>query len=84
MSIGEFIKDAYLSPLGITLDEAAHRCGTSGGQLSKLINGKQALTIDMALKLEAGFGRSAESWFNLYVAHELKAARDARAKPHSS
>ena len=78
MSIGEFIKEAYLVSLEMTLDEAAHKCGTSAGQLSKLINGKQSLTVDMALKLEKGFGRSADSWFNIYISNEISKARAAK------
>ena len=75
MHVGEFLKEAFMIPLGLSLEEAAYRCGTTESTLSRLLNKKSNLTPELAVKLEKGFGRSAESWMNiqsLYLIHQVK------------
>jgi addiction module HigA family antidote len=73
MSIGEFIKDVYMSEDGgsMTMQQIADACGTTQATISRLINGKQDLTIELAFKLEKGLGRSAQSWMNLFVNYKI-------------
>ena len=75
MHVGEFLKQAFIEPLGLSLEEAAYRCGTTESTLSRLLNKKSNLTPELAVKLEKGFGRTAESWMNiqtLYLIHQVK------------
>lgn len=84
MSLGEFISFAYLQPLELTLDKFAQRCETNQASISRLMNNKQDLTIDMACKLEKGTGRSAQSWMNIWAAyktHEAFIAGKSSVKP---
>lgn len=74
MSLGEFISFAYLQPLELTLDKFAHMCETNQASISRLMNNKQDLTIDMACKLETGTGQSAQSWMNIWVAYKTHEA----------
>ena len=67
MPVGEFIREAYLEPWGMTMNNFAYKCGIDQGTLSRIMSGKMALTPKNALLLEKGTGRSAESWMNLFT-----------------
>lgn len=54
MHPGIFLKEAYIEPLGFNVDEYP--------DILKLVNGELGIDDKMATKLEAIFGRSAESW----------------------
>lgn len=76
MSLGEFIRAVYMDPENnsMTMQQIANACGTTQATISKLINGKQELTVDLACKLEKGLGRSAQSWMNVWIAHKIDEA----------
>ena len=60
---------------GMTLGEAAKRIGVSRASLSRLVNGRCAISPAMALKLErAGWG-TADIWVRLQAAYDLAQAR---------
>ena len=60
---------------GMTLGEAAKRLGVSRASLSRLVNGRCAISPAMALKLErAGWG-AADIWVRLQAAYDLAQAR---------
>ena len=67
MSVGEFIRVAYLEPWEMTMNNFAYKCGMDQGTLSRIMSNKMALTPKNALLLEKGTGRSAESWMNLFT-----------------
>ena len=73
MSLGEFIRQVYMSEEGgkMTMQQIADACGVTQATISRLINNKSDLTIDMAFKLEKGLGRSAQSWMNLWVNYKI-------------
>ena len=48
------------------------------GRVSRLINGRTAVTGDTALRLADAFGTSAEFWMRLQGDYELTVAREAR------
>ena len=59
----------------MTLGEAAKRIGVSRASLSRLVNGRCAISPAMALKLErAGWG-TADIWVRLQAAYDLAQAR---------
>ena len=43
--------------------------------MSKLLNGRQGLSADMAIRFEKAFGLSAETLMRMQAAHELAQAR---------
>ena len=53
--VGRFIRQHVIPP-GMTVTEAARRLGVGRPALSNLLNGRAALSQDMALRLEATFG----------------------------
>jgi antitoxin HigA-1 len=74
---GEVLRD-YL-PEGLAVTEAARRLGVTRQALSALLNGRAGVSAEMALRLEAGLGTSAEMWIGMQTAFEWKARQ--RPKP---
>jgi addiction module HigA family antidote len=75
---GEVLRD-YL-PEGLAVTEAARRLGVTRQALSALLNGRAGVSAEMASRLEAGLGTSAEMWIGMQTAFDLWKARH-RSKP---
>lgn len=61
--------------LGWTVAEAAEALGVTRQQLYNVINGKSAISADMAIRLEKGVGGTADGWLRLQAAYNLAQAR---------
>ena len=59
----------------LTIEEVAKGLMTTRKTLSAIINGKQAITPEMALKLAKAFNTSAESWLHAQENYDLAHAR---------
>jgi len=86
---GEIIREDYLKPLAITITEFASVLGISRKTLSKILNGKGAITPDMALRLSRALNTTADFWLNLQKNYDLWGAEHAstdwhRVRPLSS
>ena len=66
---GEVLKEFL--PADLTVTEAARRLGVSRVQLSRLLNGRAAMTADMALRVSLLTSTSAESWLSNQVQWDL-------------
>jgi antitoxin HigA-1 len=76
---GEVLRDTVLGSL--TVSEFARNLGVSRVALSRVVNGRAAVSADMALRLADALGGSAESWLRLQAAYDLwQAARKPRPK----
>lgn len=53
---GEILKELVIEPLELSVTEAARHLGVSRKTLSKVLNGRGAVTPEMALRLEMTFG----------------------------
>ncbi len=62
---GNIIKEDYLLPLSITIKDMADTLGVSRKTLSKIINGRGAITPDMALRLSRAFDTTPDFWLDL-------------------
>lgn len=73
---GEILKELVLDPLGLTLTQVAENLDVSRKTLSKVINGRGAITPEMAVRLEMAFtDPSADQWLKLQNAYDLWWAR---------
>ena len=72
---GEIIREDCLKPLGITVTEAAKGLGVSRQSLSELINGRNGVSADMAVRLEMAGWSTAESWLRNQLSYDLWRAR---------
>lgn len=59
----------------ITVTKAAQRLNVSRSQLTRLITEKSGISPEMALRLEAVFGSTADAWMRLQSAWELSQVR---------
>ena len=76
---GNILKEDYLKPLSITIQDMASVLGVSRKTLSKIINGHGAVSPDMALRLSRAFETTPELWMNLQKNYDLwHAAHDSK------
>src|SRR5450756_2138484 len=68
---GEVLQDTVLGAGGITVTEFAKQLGVSRVAVSRVVNGRAAISADMALRLAAALGGSAESWLSMQAAYDL-------------
>ncbi len=68
---GSIVKHHYLEPLGLSIAQAADALGVSRKTLSKIVNGRGAVTPDMALRLSRAFNTTPELWLNLQQNYDL-------------
>jgi len=68
---GEFLKNIYIEPFGLSLTTLATDLDISKSSLSRLIKKKASLSVDMARRLEKFFGYPAKSWLMLQVNYDL-------------
>lgn len=71
---GHSIKDACLEPLGLSIVEGATALGVTRPTLSRVINGKAAISPEMAIRLSKAFGGSPDAWLKMQVAYDLSRA----------
>jgi len=64
-----------LSPLGLTVTDAARMMGITRKSLSEFVNGKTSCTVQMALRISMVTKTSAESWISMQVNLDLWKAR---------
>lgn len=77
---GAILKEDVLPELGLGVTEAARQLGVSRVALSRVINGKAAISADMALRLEAWMnGPTAQSWLRMQADYDLWQARQKPA-----
>lgn len=70
---GEVLRE-YL-PKDLPVTEAAARLGVSRQALSALLDCRAGVSAEMALRLEAALGTSAEIWMQMQAARDLWQAR---------
>lgn len=72
---GEFITDVYLEPNHISGRELAMKLGVAASTLSRVLNGTNRVSPEMALRLSKALGRSPESWLAMQYNYDLWQAR---------
>jgi addiction module HigA family antidote len=72
---GEFIREVYLEPNGITGRQLAAKLGVSPSTLNRVLQGNSGISPEMALRLSKALGRSPESWLAMQDNHDLWQAR---------
>jgi antitoxin HigA-1 len=66
---------------GLSVTEFAKRLKISRVALSRVVHGHAAISAELAIRLAAALGGSAESWLNMQVSYDLwHAAKEKRPK----
>jgi antitoxin HigA-1 len=76
---GAFIREEVLEPLGLSIVKAADALGVRRATLSDLLNGKSALSAEMALRVEKAFGVDMDTMLRMqawYDAHAMRQQAD--------
>ncbi len=73
---GEFIREVYLEPFGISSRQLAASLGVAPSTLSRLLKGESGISPEMALRLAKVLGRSPESWLAMQDMYDLWVARN--------
>lgn len=80
---GETLREDILPELGLTVTEAAGQLRVTRAALSRVLNGRAAISPEMALRLEGWLGvengGSADAWLSQQAAFDLWRARKAGA-----
>lgn len=66
---GEVLQDTVLAE--ITVSEFARKLKVSRVALSRVVNGRAAVSASLALRLAAALGGSAESWLRMQASYDL-------------
>jgi len=77
---GEVLRDLCLTPLGLTVTDAARALGVSRKTLSSIVNGRSGISADMAVRLSIAFATTPESWLNQQLQYDLWQAERNRKK----
>lgn len=75
---GEILRE-WLEEVSVT--DAAQHLGIARATLSRVLNGSAGISANMALRLQAALGTSAEMWMGLQDDYELWQARQQK-RPH--
>ena len=71
---GELLREDVLAPLGLSVKEAAQRLGMSRVALSRVLNGRAAISPDLAVRLERAGVSTARAWLMMQANYDLAQA----------
>jgi addiction module HigA family antidote len=77
---GRIVRHDCLEPLGLSVTEGAKVLGVTRQALNNVVNGKAAISPQMAIRLAKAFGSTAETWLRMQLAFDLAAARKDESK----
>ena len=77
--VGQVIWHGILEPLDLSISKAAEILNVRRATLSDLVNGKAALTAEMALRIQKAFGPDVDHLLRMQVAYDVAQIRK-RAK----
>ena len=72
---GQIVKHDCIEALGLTVTDAASALGVTRPTLSRVINGRSAISPEMAIRFEKAGWSNAGHWLRLQAAYDLVQAR---------
>lgn len=72
---GTIVKHDCIEALGLSVSKAADVLGVARPTLSKVINGRAAVSPEMAIRLSKAFGSQPEIWLKMQLAYDLAQAQ---------
>jgi addiction module HigA family antidote len=71
---GEFLREDYMDPLGLSANALAIAIGISANRITELVSGKRGITAETAILLARALDTTPDYWMNLQYAYELRLA----------
>lgn len=78
---GELLREEVIAALNLSVTEAASRLAMSRVALSRVLNGKAAISPELALRLERAGVSTARAWLAMQANHDLWRARQHAQPP---
>ena len=76
---GQTLKEDVLPALGLTISEAAQQLGVARVTLSRIVNERAAISLDVAIRLGQWLGDTPEKWLRLQMQFDLwQAQKDSK------
>ncbi|WP_413154800.1 HigA family addiction module antitoxin [Bartonella sp. cb54] len=72
---GELLREDVIVELGLSVTETAARLGMSRVAFSRVLNGKAAISPDLAIRLEMAGVSTARAWLAMQTNYDLAQAR---------
>ncbi|MBN9299830.1 MAG: HigA family addiction module antidote protein [Filimonas sp.] len=72
---GLILRDEVVAAHGLHVTQAAKLLHVSRPALSKVINGKAKISLEMAFRISKVFGGSADIWAKLQMSYDLEKAK---------
>lgn len=73
--VGIWLREEIVAYHDMTVVDVADHLGVTRQTVSKLLNGRQSLSADMAIRFEKVFGVKADTLLRMQTAYELANAR---------
>src|SRR3990172_5702877 len=77
---GRLVKHECLEPLALSITKGAKVLGVTRLTLSNLVNGKNGISPEMAIRLSKAFGGSPEVWLGMQMDYDLARAERKAGK----
>ncbi|WP_319784492.1 HigA family addiction module antitoxin [Oceanisphaera sp. IT1-181] len=78
---GELLREDVIAELGLSVKETAERLGMSRVALSRVLNGRAAISPDLALRLEIAGVSTARAWLAMQLNYDLAQASQHTQPP---
>lgn len=72
---GIWLHEEIVQPQGLSITDLAHHFGVSRQAMSGLLNGRVALSAEMAIRFEKAFALNADTLCRMQTSYELAGAR---------
>ena len=73
---GEILLEEFLKPMEINSSKLAKDINVSLNTINQIIEGKQSINAEIALRLSKYFGLSERFWLNLQVKYDIEVTKD--------
>jgi addiction module HigA family antidote len=78
---GEFLREDFLVPLGLSANALAIALRVPVTRISEIVRERRGITADTALRLARYFGTTPDFWMKMQMSYDLAlASREASAK----
>lgn len=77
---GIFVREEIIEPLGLSVTAAAPVLGVTRVALSNVLNGRAALSPEMALRIEKAFGVRMDTLMRMQGSYDIAQARKHEAE----
>ena len=72
---GEILQEEFLKPAGVDMVTLARELKLPRHRLDDLVAGREAVSVDTALRLARFFGTSERFWLEVQMSYDLERAR---------